>query len=153
MGIFKETMERHKRMDSWIVAILLVVLFFYSLWINNLALSIISFTLTFVLPFIFPKPKKKIKFIDEFIDWEIAWTKLPLYSKLIDWFIEAVGFVTTVYGAWYHNLFLIFIGVIIIAIGLIDFLVRFGYKRAILKFVSWQKRNSTNEIFGENFLH
>ena len=128
---FREIMERHKRVDSWIVAILLCVLFFYSLWIHNLILSLASFILVWILPFIFPKPKKKIKSIDEFIDWEIAWCKFPPYSKIIDWFIGAVGFMVVVYGTWQHNWLLIFIGILILIIGMIDFLIRFGYRRAI----------------------
>lgn len=127
---FREIMERHKRVDSWLVAALLSVLFFYSLWLHNVSLSLTFFITVFILPFIFSKPKRKIKFINEFIEWEIAWCKLPPYSKLIDWIIEAVGFIVVVYGTWQHNWFLIFVGILILVIGMMDFLIRFGYRRA-----------------------
>lgn len=132
-NIFREAMERHKRLDSWIIAALLAALFFYFLWLNDLILSLIFFVLIWILPFLFPKPKKKIKFIDEFIEWEIAWCKLPPFSKLIDWFIEAIGFIAVVYGTWQHNWLFIFVGIFILIVGMMDFLVRFGYKRAFEK--------------------
>ena len=91
----------------------------------------IIFVLLFILPFIFPKPKKKIKFIDEFIEWEIVWCKLPPYSKLIDWFIETIGFIVVIWGIWQHHWCLIFLGILILVIGIVDFLIRFGYRRAI----------------------
>jgi hypothetical protein len=37
---FREIMERHKRVDGWIAAGLLTVLFFYSLWLHNIVVSL-----------------------------------------------------------------------------------------------------------------
>jgi len=130
-NIFRNGMERHKRADSWVAAILLVVAFYYFLWNNNLVISSLVFILIFILPFIFPMPKKKIQFISDVIDWEVAWVTFPPYSKLIDWAITAIGFSLTVYGAWYRELFLIGMGVLIVLVGLIDFIIRFGFKKAI----------------------
>lgn len=132
-GIFSEAKERHKRLDSSLLEIILTVLFFYFLWLNSFILSIISFVSLFVLPYIFPRPTKKIKLIEDFTEWEFAWLKFPPYSKLFDWFIEFVGFILAGYGTWQHNWLLILIGVVIMVAGVVDFLVRFGCRRAFQK--------------------
>lgn len=128
--LFRSVMERHKRLDSWVVAGFFTVIFFCFLWFNNFIFSIISYISIFIFPFIFPKPKKKMKFIEEVVEWEIAWCRLPPYSKLISWFIEALGFIAIVYGTWEHNWAFVLLGITILAIGLMDFVIRFGFRKA-----------------------
>lgn len=133
MKIFEKIMESQERLDAFITINILIWVFYCFLWDNNLFLCTMSIIIGLALLLLLPKPNKKNRFLSNYIKWQAAWLNIPPYSKLIDWFFVLSGLIISLYGTWNHEVAILYLGILINLIGILDFLIRFGYKKTFEK--------------------